>query len=105
MQTEQVISIRETRKTLNQVKLEIPKYAIGNGNREILEQTAVVLEGLIWHLAHEDLTRFTESLKNHRLRLEELHGELKSETDSLKKVIDMIEKVSQMIGSLSGFAG
>jgi chromosome segregation ATPase len=105
MHLDKAISIREARNALNQVNLKIPTFPIGLESREILEQTAIELESLIWKLVHEDLLQITEDLKFHQQRLQELNEKLKERTASLEKISKMIENVSHLIGSLTGLAG
>ncbi len=104
MHTDKSNSLSEARNTLNQINREIPSYPIGSTTREALEQTAIVLESLIWQLVHEDLKLITESLKDHQLKLRELTKEINSKNASLTKITSMVEKISQMIGSLASLA-
>lgn len=104
MQHDKTITIKETRSTLNQVNLKIPTFHIGHESREILEQSALELESLIWKLVHEDLNLITEALNCHQQRLQELNEKLKAGTASLEKISKMIENISQLIGSLTGLA-
>ena len=104
MHADKTISITEARNTLNQVNLQIPTFPIGHESRELLEQTALELEGLIWKLVHKDLKQISEDLISHQQRLQELNKKLNASTASLEKITTMLEKVSHLISSLTGFS-
>ena len=95
------ISIKEARKALNAVNLVIPAYPIGSASREILENTAVVLESLILKLVHEDIKETADKWKQQQEKLQELAHQMEAADSSLGKITGAIEKVSHMIGTLA----
>ena len=96
--------INEARSVLNQVNMAIPSYGMGSAPREILEETAILLESLIWKLVHEDLQEITGELKQQQSKLQEVTEKLEAEGASLTKITERIETVAKWIGSLAGLA-
>lgn len=105
MHADKTLSLIEARNTLNQVNLKIPSFPIGHESRELLEQMVLELESLIWQLVHEDINEVMEDLISHQHQLKELNKNLDAGSESLEKIRKMIENVSQLIGSLTGFFG
>jgi DNA repair ATPase RecN len=96
--------ISEARSVLNEVNMAIPSYPMGTAPRQVLEETAVLLESLIWKLVHEDLKEVTGELKQQQSKLKEVTEQLEAEGAALTKITERIETVAKWIGSLVGLA-
>lgn len=101
MNTEKLNSVREIRKILNEVNRIIPGQDPGTPERELFEQTAVVLEDLIWKLVNEDLKKITKDLKQAQSALKKLSDEIKEADSAFNKTGDRIERAAKIAGALT----